>query len=656
MDFKNILDNIAILLLLCYYINLGFKGSAMNNPKKMLVSTPIYYVNDVPHLGHAYTTFIADMLKKYHALRGKDVFLLTGTDEHGQKIALSATKHHQSPLEYASQISQAFRDQWDYFNIDYNHFIRTTDLAHQQAVQKAFETMHARGDIYKGTYQGSYCVSCESFVASHALCPDCGKETIILEEESYFFRLSHYQERLLDFYKQHPKAILPLFRRNEVVRFIEQGLHDLSITRTSFEWGIKLPASLNDPKHVVYVWLDALLNYVSALGYGSDSKNMAYFDHAIHVVGKDILRFHAIYWPAFLMSLELPLFEHLCVHGWWTIEGVKMSKSIGNVLCAKQEAEKYGAENLRYFLLREVPLGQDGDFSSLALIRRCNADLSNTLGNLIQRLSGMAIQYFNGELASMEVFTHYAQPYAHAQALLESLDASMLEMQPHKYLEDLWKVFEGANVLIAKEEPWNLIKTNQEKTMSLLVLIATLLAKGAFYLYPVMPASAQKLASLLGLSLDSLSLKACMQKDYVLSPLTLVKSPPLFPKLELPKEPPATPATPTPPPSKLLKIGDFSKLEIKVGTIIQARRVPKSDKLLQLEVDFGDRVRLILSGIAKHYQPADLIGKQVCALLNLEPRKMMGMLSEGMILSASDAGKLKLIAPLEPMPNGSTIS
>lgn len=619
---------------------------------KTFVSTPIYYVNDVPHLGHAYTTFIADMFKKYYTLQGRDVFFLTGTDEHGQKIAQSATKHQQAPLEYASKISQAFRDQWDHFNIDYNYFIRTTDPKHQQAVQKAFKAMFDKGDIYKGKYQGSYCVSCESFVANHALCPDCHKETIILEEESYFFRLSQYQERLLEFYKQRPKAILPLFRRNEVLRFIEQGLHDLSITRTSFEWGIKLPESLHDHKHVVYVWLDALLNYVSALGYGStNTAAMAYFEHAIHVVGKDILRFHAIYWVAFLMSLELPLFRHLCVHGWWTIEGVKMSKSLGNVLCARKVAQDYGTETLRYFLLREVPLGQDGDFSIQALIRRSNADLSNTLGNLVQRLSGMANQYFQGKLEGARVFEFYSAPYAQMQALLNSLDLSMQEMQPHKYLEDLWKVFESANVLIAKEEPWNLIKHDQEKTMALLSFVATLLAKSVFYLYPVMPKSAHKLATLLGLSLDALSFQRCMQETYTLPSLSLCKGDPLFPKLEMPKESPAKPAL-----QKLLKIEDFSKLEIKVGTIIGAENVSKSDKLLKLQVDFGDRVRLILSGIAKHYQPGDLIGKQVCALVNLEPRKMMGMVSEGMILSASDGTTLKLVVPLENMANGSTIS
>ncbi|WP_120951542.1 methionine--tRNA ligase [Helicobacter sp. L8] len=610
-----------------------------------LISTPIYYVNDVPHLGHAYTTIIADMLKRHHALRGHEVFFLTGTDEHGQKIALSAQKHGLSPLEYASQISAHFRSQWDFFNMDYDHFIRTTDHAHTIAVQRAFATMLEQGDIYKGTYKGSYCVSCESFVASHARCPDCQRETSILEEESYFFRLSQYQEPLLEFYAKNPRAILPTNRMPEVLRFIEQGLHDLSITRTSFEWGIKLPPACKDPKHVIYVWLDALLNYVSALGYPEGEK-MGYFNHAIHVVGKDILRFHAIYWPAFLMSLKLPLFKHLCVHGWWTIEGVKMSKSIGNVINAQEVAQDYGKDTLRYFLLREVPLGQDGDFSLEALLRRSNADLSNTLGNLVQRLSGMAWRYFEGRIESAQVLQYYTQDYTTLNGFFEPLEASMQEMQPHKYLEDLWKVFEGANALIAREEPWKM--HNRAQIMALLGLIATLLAKATYYLYPVIPQSARKLADILGLELEA-SAFVRLQKTPFLDSFVIQKAQPLFPRLELL-------VTKAPKPRAPITLKDFQKLEIRVGQVLSAEKLQQSDKLLLLRVDFGDRVRVILSGIAKHYEPKALEGQQVCALLNLEPRKMLGVLSEGMVLSAGDGENLRLIAPLAPMKNGSVIS
>ncbi|BCZ19832.1 Methionine--tRNA ligase [Helicobacter sp. NHP19-012] len=594
--------------------------------QKMLVTTPIYYVNDSPHLGHAYTTFIADMLKKYHSLQGKEVFLLTGTDEHGQKIALSASKHHLSPLEYASKISQKFRTEWDYFKIDYNHFVRTTDSTHEQAVQQALDTMLAKGDIYKGTYEGNYCVSCESFTTNSTTCPDCNRPTSKVAEESYFFRLSAYQERLLDFYNKHPHAILPLFRRNEVVSFIKQGLHDLSITRTSFEWGVPLPRHLNEPRHVVYVWLDALLSYVSSLGYGTDNANIDYVNHALHIVGKDILRFHAIYWVAFLMSLDLPIFQQLCVHGWWLIEGVKMSKSIGNVLNAKDLAQSYGAEALRYFLLREAPLGQDGDFSVQALIRRFNADLSNTLGNLIQRLAGL-LKPFSGELKSTHTLEFYAPLYTQWQAQLESLKGYLQELQLHRYLEELWRVFEACNATIAKER--------------------------VFYLYPVLPESASKLAKWLHISLEPKSFQAYMQKDFLLPALKLAPIEALYPKLEEVQA--TTKETPKEAQNAYIKFEDFSKLDLQVGTIVKAEKVPKSDKLLCLQIDFGGRVRQILSGIAKYYSPESLEGKQVCALLNLPPRPMLGLVSEGMVLSASDKDGLKLITPLELVSNGAKI-
>ncbi|BCZ17956.1 Methionine--tRNA ligase [Helicobacter sp. NHP19-003] len=622
--------------------------------QKMLISTPIYYVNDAPHLGHAYTTFIADMLKKHHSLRAKEVFFLTGTDEHGQKIALSANKHGLSPLEYATKISQVFRDEWDFLKIDYDHFVRTTDKAHEQAVQHAFDFMLQKGDIYKGIYEGDYCVSCESFATNSTICPDCNRPTTKVAEESYFFRLSAYQDKLLDFYEKHPNAILPLSRRNEVVSFIKQGLYDLSITRTSFSWGIALPKHLNEPRHVVYVWLDALLNYVSSLGYGTDNAKMGHFNHALHIVGKDILRFHAIYWVAFLMSLELPLFKQLCVHGWWTIEGVKMSKSIGNVLNAKDLASIYGIEALRYFLLREAPLGQDGDFSAQALVRRFNADLSNTLGNLIQRLFGL-LKPFGGKLESTHTLEFYAPLYAEWQAQLESLEPYLCDLQLHRYLEELWRVFEACNATIAKEQPWALAKTNPQKAMALLSLIATFLAKSAFYLYPVLPESTAKLAKWLHVSLTSENFKAFMQKDFLLPALELAPIEALYPKLD---EAQATPQeSPKDPPKEdhTIQFEDFTKLDIQVGTIIKAERVAKSDKLLCLKIDFGGRVRQILSGIAKHYTPESLEGKQVCALVNLPPRKMLGLVSEGMVLSASDAGGLKLITPFSTAENGAKI-
>ncbi len=348
------------------------------------------------------------MLAIYSRLSGLDTFFLTGTDEHGQKIEQAAKLRGKSPKEYADEISGVFKSLWDEFNITYDKFIRTTDDYHIKGVQKAFERMYKKGDIYKGVYKGHYCIGCETFftktqLVGDELCPDCGRETTVVEEESYFFKLSNYQDRLLKWYKDNEKCILPKTRRNEVIRFVEAGLEDLSITRTSFDWGVKLPESLNDPKHVVYVWLDALMNYLTALGYGTTEDKIDYWPARVHLIGKDILRFHAIFWPAFLMSLDMPLPKHIATHGWWTRNGEKMSKSKGNVVNPKEVAEAYGLDNFRYFLIREVPFGGDGDFSQRALIDRINNDLGNDLGNLLNRLIGMSNKYTEGQIDSSEV-------------------------------------------------------------------------------------------------------------------------------------------------------------------------------------------------------------------------------------------------------------
>ena len=374
--------------------------------KKAYITTPIYYVNDIAHIGHAYTTIIADTLARYSRMSGLETFFLTGTDEHGQKIEEAAKSRGKSTQAYADEISATFKSLWDDFNISYDKFIRTTDADHMKGVQKAFSVMHNNGDIYKDQYKGHYCISCETFFPEVQLvdgefCPECGKPTSIVEEESYFFKLSAYEDKLLAWYEENPECILPKSKRNEVIRFVEGGLHDLSITRTSFDWGVKLPSDLNDPKHVMYVWLDALMNYVTALGYGDDDANMDFWPARVHLIGKDILRFHAIYWPAFLMSLGLPLPKHIAAHGWWTRDGEKMSKSKGNVVNPREVADAYGLDNFRYFMLREVPFGGDGDFSQKALIDRINSDLGNDLGNLLNRLIGMSGKYFEGKVDSV---------------------------------------------------------------------------------------------------------------------------------------------------------------------------------------------------------------------------------------------------------------
>ncbi|GAA8376186.1 methionine--tRNA ligase [Helicobacter pylori] len=554
--------------------------------------------------------------------------------------------------------------------MDYDGFIRTTDSEHQKCVQNAFEIMFEKGDIYKGTYSGYYCVSCESYCAisktdntnDKVLCPDCLRETTLLEEESYFFKLSAYEKPLLDFYAKNPEAILPIYRKNEVTSFIEQGLLDLSITRTSFEWGIPLPKKMNDPKHVVYVWLDALLNYASALGYlnGLDNK-MAHFERARHIVGKDILRFHAIYWPAFLMSLNLPLFKQLCVHGWWTIEGVKMSKSLGNVLDAQKLAMEYGIEELRYFLLREVPFGQDGDFSKKALTERINANLNNDLGNLLNRLLGMAKKYFNYSLKSAKITAYYPKELEKVHQILDNANSFVPKMQLHKALEELFNVYDFLNKLIAKEEPWVLHKNNEsEKLEALLSLIANALLQSSFLLYAFMPKSAMKLASAFRVEITPNNYERFF-KAKNLQDMVLQDTEPLFCKMEKVEKAPLKEnqekekAPPTQ--ENYISIEDFKKVEIKVGLIKEAQRIEKSNKLLRLKVDLGEnRLRQIISGIALDYEPESLVGQMVCVVANLKPAKLMGEMSEGMILAVRDSDNLALISPTKEKIAGSLIS
>ncbi len=648
--------------------------------KKSYITSPIYYVNDVPHIGHAYTTIICDMLKKYRQIHGQEVFLLTGTDEHGQKIENSAKAHNQTPQAYADSISAHFRTLWEEFGIDFDYFIRTTDSAHCQSAQVAFKKMFQKGDIYKGIYEGWYCISCESHFTKHQVveqkCPDCGKPTTTIKEESYFFALSKYQNALLQWYEQCPDVIAPKHKRNEVIRFVESGLVDLSITRTGFSWGVPLPEGIenteNAPKHILYVWLDALISYISAIGYES-AMRMDLWENATHIVGKDILRFHAVYWPAFLMSLGLPLPRKIYAHGWWTRDGVKMSKSIGNVVNPKEVAQSYGIEAFRYFLLREVPFGQDGDFSQRALIERINSDLSNDIGNLLNRLIGMAQKYFNLTLFCTQIEHFYPQEVAKIAPILERFESAMSDMQPHIALEELWGLLRLGNNVISTYEPWKMMKQGEsEPTLALLMLVSNILLKTALCLYPIMPRTAKSIATALGCSIDTQSFTRYVSQNTLLQSATLTPIAPLFPRIESPLMPepsnlsestsqstaPKTQShaqsTLTSTPS-LVGIEEFAKLDLRVGVVLECERVPKSEKLLKFLIDLGESTpRQILSGIAKYYDPSELVGKQVCVVANLKPVKLMGLLSSGMILSAHDDEGLSLLSV--PKKAGSKIS
>ncbi|MCK5109911.1 MAG: methionine--tRNA ligase [Arcobacteraceae bacterium] len=650
-----------------------------NSCKKVYITTPIYYVNDIAHIGHAYTTIIADMLARYSRLVGYDTFFLTGTDEHGQKISTSAAQRGKTPKEYADEISGKFKTLWDDFDISYDKFIRTTDEEHKTGVQKAFQKMFDKGDIYKGNYEGNYCVGCETFFTDAQLideegCPDCGRPTTVVKEESYFFRLSNYEDKLLELYKNNPEFILPRAKAKEIVNFVAGGLNDLSISRTSFDWGVKLPSSMDDDKHVMYVWLDALMNYITALGYGTDEANMDFWPAKVHLVGKDILRFHAIFWPAFLMSLELPLPDHIAAHGWWTRDGEKMSKSKGNVVNPKEVADAYGLDAFRYFMLREVPFGQDGDFSQRALIDRINSDLGNDLGNLLNRISGMSGKYSDFKIVSKDVIKYHQKELDEVHAILQNVEQLIFNMQIHKYLEELWKVLTIANKAIGDYEPWNMMKDGrEEQAMALVALVTNIMAKVSVLLESVMPHKISQIAKSLGITIDNETYINIIVNKGLIGDTVITKIDALFPRIEEPllvtadvqkveekvQKPrqEAEKQVEITEEDNLITIDKFFETSLKIGTIVEAVEVPKSKKLLKLQVDLGEgKNKQILAGIKEFYSADELVGTQACVVANLKPAKLMGMMSEGMLLAAKDENGLHLIRPEKPKIIGTKIS
>ncbi|EAM0110941.1 methionine--tRNA ligase [Campylobacter jejuni] len=624
------------------------------------ITTPIYYVNDVPHLGHAYTTIIADTLARFYRLQGHETRFLTGTDEHGQKIEEAAKLRNSTPQEYADKISFEFKKLWDKFEITYDIYARTTDIRHIEFVKTMFLKMWQKGDIYKDEYEGHYCISCESFFTQSQLindcsCPDCGKQTRILKEESYFFKLSKYQDKILQWYEEKD-PILPKNKKNELINFVQSGLKDLSITRTSFDWGIKLPQEINDDKHIIYVWLDALFIYISSLDFQSKGENAKFWPAHVHLVGKDILRFHAIYWPAFLMSVDLPLPKFIGAHGWWTKEGEKMSKSKGNVVKPKEVVDIYGSEAFRYFLLREVPFGNDGDFSENMLINRINAELSNEFGNLLNRIIGMSTKYSQGNISKEGVLKFYNAELNQAKEHLNLAVEFLENLQCNRYLEELFKALSVANLAISKYEPWNLIKENKhEQANALVALCANILAKTSLLLSPTLPKSSQKVALALNFEISSTNY-AKMILDNELLDFKANPCEALFPKVEKALLKQEIKEEPKKEESPKIKIDDFAKIEIKVAKVLDCQNIKGSEKLLKFQLELDDKeIRQVLSGIAKYYKASDLIGKQVCIISNLKKAKIFGHESDGMILSAKSGDKLVLITPEQLVQNGSLV-
>ncbi|EAJ2700253.1 methionine--tRNA ligase [Campylobacter coli] len=624
------------------------------------LTTPIYYVNDVPHLGHAYTTIIADTLARFYRLQGHETRLLTGTDEHGQKIEQAAKIRNSTPKEYADKISSEFKKLWDEFEITYDIYARTTDTRHVEFVKAMFLKMWQKGDIYKDEYEGHYCISCESFFAKSQLvnecgCPDCGKDTSLLKEESYFFKLSKYQDKILQWYdKEDP--ILPKNKKNELINFVQSGLKDLSITRTSFDWGIKIPEEIKDDKHIIYVWLDALFIYISSLDYQSQGENAKFWPAHIHLVGKDILRFHAIYWPAFLMSVDLPLPKFIGAHGWWTKEGEKMSKSKGNVVKPKEVVDAYGLEAFRYFLLREVPFGNDGDFSESVLINRINTELGNEFGNLLNRIIGMSIKYNQGNISQEGVLEFYKNELDTAKEHLDNAINFLENLQCNRYLEELFKALSVANLAISKYEPWNLIKANKIKEANALIgLCANILAKTSLLLSPTLPKSCQKVGLALNFEISPTNYqKLILQNELLDFKASACEA--LFPKIEKPLLSQEEKQEVKKEEKPKIKIDDFAKIEIKVAKVIDCQNIEGSEKLLKFKLELDNKeIRQVLSGISKYYKASDLIGKQVCVISNLKKAKIFGHESDGMILSAKSGDKLVLISPEQLVENGSLV-
>lgn len=643
--------------------------------KGFMISTPIYYPNDRLHIGHAYTTVAADAIARFHRLRGEDVFFVTGTDEHGQKIEERARKVGKEPLQYVDEIVADIKDLWKTLDISYDDFIRTTEPRHERVVQQIFEKLEEQGDVYLSQYEGWYCTPCESFWTEGKLedgkCPTCGGEVRWLNEESYFFRLSQYQDRLLEHIESHPDFIQPVSRRNEMLSFIRQGLEDISVSRTSFSWGIPLPQS---PRHVAYVWIDALTNYITAAGYLQDeAKFERYWPADVHLVGKEIVRFHAVIWPAILLALGLPLPKMVYGHGWLLLGEQKMSKSLGNVIDPRKLVEKYGRDAVRYYLLREVPFGADGNYTEEALVLRTNVDLANDLGNLLSRTTAMIERFTDGVIPEPKS----SELELVARESREKVEEALDRLQVSDAITAAFLLVRRANKYIEESAPWQLSRTEDPRLNDVLYDLAEALRVTAVLLSPFLSDTPAAIYRQLGLGdagpkgLDEAAWGG-------IRPGTKVqRGEPIFPRIDTSEEqrqPAAAPAPvakspagathqekprgdePTEASSGEIAIDEFARLDLRVGTVVSAQKVKGADRLLELRIDLGEGTeRTVVSGIAEHYTPEELAGQQVILVANLRPAKIRGIVSHGMILAASQGGQLGIVAPKIEMAPGTRV-